>query len=213
MADELDVVPRGRHAPPLEVRLDVQRRRLFVAAAAVFARVGYAGASAEAIAREAGMSKATFYEHFSNKEQCILALVDTSTQVTRTAVAAAIGSADDTFETRVHARVRAFLDNVAAYPDVARVVLVEIIGLGPRGSARRDRMLQDFADFLVGENVRANERYGTPRFVTPDDAYAIIGAIVELTSRHLRTRSPRRIHVLEPIIERVVAGVLEQSAA
>ena len=45
---ERDIVPRGRHAPPLAVRLDVQRRRLFVAAAAVFARSGYAEASAEA---------------------------------------------------------------------------------------------------------------------------------------------------------------------
>jgi AcrR family transcriptional regulator len=52
--------PRGRHAPPLEVRQDRQRRRLFAAAAAVFARSGYADATAEAIAREAGMSKATF---------------------------------------------------------------------------------------------------------------------------------------------------------
>lgn len=33
--------PRGRHAPPLEVRRDLQRRRLFSAASAVFARVGY----------------------------------------------------------------------------------------------------------------------------------------------------------------------------
>src|SRR3954454_21273874 len=67
-------VPRGRHAPPLEVRQGRQRRRLNEAAAAVFARVGYADATAEAIAREAGMSKATFYEHFDNKEDCILAL-------------------------------------------------------------------------------------------------------------------------------------------
>src|SRR3954469_20459026 len=52
-------VPRGRHAPPLEVRLTVQRRRLLEAAAAVFARAGYAEATAEAISREAGMSKAT----------------------------------------------------------------------------------------------------------------------------------------------------------
>ena len=56
-------VPRGRHAPPLEVRQDQQRRRLYAAAAAVFSRVGYGEATAEAIAREAGMSKATFYEH------------------------------------------------------------------------------------------------------------------------------------------------------
>src|SRR3954451_11481382 len=70
------VVPRGRHAPPLEVRLTVQRRRLFEAAATVFARLGFAEATAEAIAREAGMSKATFYEHFANKEEAILALFD-----------------------------------------------------------------------------------------------------------------------------------------
>ena len=58
MAEQPDprTVPRGRHAPPLEVRLTVQRRRLFEAASAVFARVGYAEASAEAISREAGMS-------------------------------------------------------------------------------------------------------------------------------------------------------------
>src|SRR5881409_4302797 len=78
MADPADprTVPRGRHAPPLEVRLSVQRRRLFEAAATIFARVGYAEASAEAISREAGMSKATFYEHFANKEECVLALLD-----------------------------------------------------------------------------------------------------------------------------------------
>jgi hypothetical protein len=33
-------VPRGRHAPPLEVRLSVQRRRHIEPAAAVYARVG-----------------------------------------------------------------------------------------------------------------------------------------------------------------------------
>src|SRR6201994_998251 len=86
MADQIDpqTVPRGRHAPPLEVRLTVQRRRLFDAAARVFARDGYASASAEAISREAGMSKATFYEHFANKEECLLSLVDESvTEVLR----------------------------------------------------------------------------------------------------------------------------------
>ena len=68
-------VARGRHAPPPEVRLPLQRERLLQAAAEEFASVGYAGASAESISRRAGMSKATFYEHFSNKEDCIVALL------------------------------------------------------------------------------------------------------------------------------------------
>src|SRR3954465_3565183 len=89
-------VPRGRHAPPLEVRLSVQRRRLFEAAADVFSRVGYADASAEAIARDAGMSKATFYEHFANKEECILALFDeAATEVIRAMADAADAAGDD----------------------------------------------------------------------------------------------------------------------
>ena len=72
--------PRGRHAPPLEVRQETQRQRLLDAAAAVFARSGYAEASAESVSREAGMSKATFYEHFANKEECILALFDAAAE-------------------------------------------------------------------------------------------------------------------------------------
>src|SRR3712207_7443206 len=91
MAESAASVPRGRHAPPLEVRLERQRGRLFEAAASVFARVGYAEASAEAISREAGMSKATFYEHFANKEECILALFDAAGRRVREAVAAATG--------------------------------------------------------------------------------------------------------------------------
>src|ERR671937_1467189 len=98
MAEQPDpqTVPRGRHAPPLEVRLSVQRRRLFHAAATVFARVGYAEASAEAISREAGMSKATFYEHFDNKEECIPALFDrAATQVMGAMAKGAISAGND----------------------------------------------------------------------------------------------------------------------
>src|SRR5687767_4567304 len=112
MADDHVTVPRGRHAPPLEVRLSVQRQRLFEAAAKVFSTVGYAEATAEAISKEAGMSKATFYEHFANKEECILSLVDTAGQLSRAAVAAAATEVEDDFETKVHARVQRFLQGL-----------------------------------------------------------------------------------------------------
>ncbi len=93
MAEEPPVaVARGRHAPPLEVRRDVQRRRLFLAAAAVCARGGYAELTAEAITREAGMSKATFYEHFANKEECILALMDEAASEVMASMATRVGA-------------------------------------------------------------------------------------------------------------------------
>jgi AcrR family transcriptional regulator len=194
----------------LEVRLNVQRQRLFEAAARVFSRVGYAEASAESISREAGMSKATFYEHFSNKEECILALVDAAGEASRMAVSAAADGVGEDFQARVHARTTRFLQGLSLFPEMARVVMVDVIGVGPVGAAKRDEMLQAFGDFLVEENRAAHESYGAPRFASPDDAYAIVGAIMELASRQLRTGYPERMEDLEPVIERIVAGVLEQ---
>jgi AcrR family transcriptional regulator len=213
MAEDHVTVPRGRHAPPLEVRLNVQRQRLFEAAAKVFSQQGYAEASAEAISKEAGMSKATFYEHFANKEECILALVEAAGEASRMAVAAAATAVDEDFEAKVHARVHRFLAGLALFPEMARVVMVDVIGVGPVGAAKRDEMLQAFGDFLVDENQRAHDSYGAPKFASPDDAYACVGAIMELASRQLRTGVPEKITELEPVIERIVAGVLEQGAS
>src|SRR3954447_12182836 len=109
MAERVSV-PRGRHAPPLEVRLGVQRERLLQAAAEVFARSGYSEASAEAISREAGMSKATFYEHFANKEEAILALFDEAAAVALGRMAEAAAAAPGEPETPGGARPPALAD-------------------------------------------------------------------------------------------------------
>lgn len=52
-----------------------KRRAIEQAAAAVFLRDGYAGASVDDIAREAGVSKATLYSHFHSKEELFGAII------------------------------------------------------------------------------------------------------------------------------------------
>src|SRR5918994_425739 len=119
---EHESAPRGRHAPPLEVRQDRQRRRLYAAAGAVFSRVGYAETTAEGIAREAGMSKATFYEHFDNKEDCIVALHDDATSAVLEAMrrTGADYTGDDAAG-RVRAVIHTFLEVLAAFLPACRV--------------------------------------------------------------------------------------------
>jgi AcrR family transcriptional regulator len=211
---ESDTAPRGRHAPPLEVRQDRQRRRLYAAAGAVFARVGYADATAEAIARHAGMSKATFYEHFDNKEDCIIALHDAAT----TAVLEAMRRTGDDHAGadtagRVRAVIHTFLEVLAAFPDEAQTLLVEIIGAGPRAMERRDRVLADYASYVDEVNREDATRYGGVRFASPHDAFAIVGAVVELASRQIRTGEPDDIRDLEPVVERLVLGLLHAADA
>jgi AcrR family transcriptional regulator len=205
------VVPRGRHAPPLEVRLDVQRRRLFEAAATVFARRGFAEATAEAISREAGMSKATFYEHFANKEECILALFDEAATECMRQMALAGQVEADSYPEHLRQGTRAFLQTLAEWPDAAQTLLVEIIGAGPRATERRDAILDQFAEAFHRDNETVAPRYGAPRFASRDDAFACIGAIVELASRQLRTGTPSDIRELEPVIDRFILGILAQA--
>ena len=53
-----------------------RRRGILDAALAVFAAEGYAGASMEAIARAAGVSKPTLYLYFDTKEQLFIAVME-----------------------------------------------------------------------------------------------------------------------------------------
>ncbi len=201
------VVPRGRHAPPLEVRREVQRERLFAAAATVFARAGYGEGSAEAISRQAGMSKATFYEHFANKEECLLALFDRARDDALAAMSAAVEAAPPDPRERTRAGANALLQIVKLRPEAARTLLVEVVGGGPVAQERRDDMLDTFVEFLTRENA-ADAKRGTVRAFSPDEAYAVVGATFELISRHLRRGRPKRIEDLEPVFERLVFGML-----
>jgi AcrR family transcriptional regulator len=194
--------------------LPLQRQRLLRAAALEFAEHGYAGASSESISRRAGMSKATFYEHFTNKEDCILALFDRATEVVAGSMASAIRAADGADAVgRLQAGLRAFLAAIAEYPEFAQTLLVEIIGAGPAAARRRDEVVQAFADGLDAENARAARRGLGPRFATPYDAFAIVGAITELISRQMRLGEPADVMELAPVVDRLIEGVLASAAA
>ncbi|MGO9820750.1 MAG: TetR/AcrR family transcriptional regulator [Solirubrobacteraceae bacterium] len=199
---------RGRHAPPPEVRLPIQRDRLLRAAALEFARSGYAGTSSESISRRAGMSKATFYEHFANKEECMMALFDLAARVLQESMVAAASSAPSDARERIKAGTRAFLTALADHPEFAQTLLVEIIGAGPQAAQQRDRILQTFADLLDAENAAAARRGLIGRFASPDDAFAVIGAAVELVSRQVRLGEPPNVLELAPVIDRLIFGLL-----
>jgi AcrR family transcriptional regulator len=200
---------RGRHAPPPEVRLPLQRERLLRAAALEFAEHGFAGASSESISRRAAMSKATFYEHFSNKEECMLELYEHATRVVQEAMATAAANAPTRdAEQRMKAGTRAFLTALAEHPEYAQTLLVEIIGAGPSAVQRRDEIIQTFAAVLDAENAAAARRGLIGRFASRYDTFAVVGAISELVSRQVRLGQPEHILDLAPVIDRLILGLI-----
>jgi AcrR family transcriptional regulator len=201
---------RGRHAPPPDIRRPLQRERLLRASALEFAQRGYRGTSSDSISRRAGMSKATFYEPFANKEECMLALYDAAVETVQTSMAQAAGAAPrGSARERVQAGSRAFLAALAENPEYAQTLLVEIIGAGPRATERRDSILQGFATMLDAENAAGAQRGLIGRFASPNDAFAVVGAIVELVSRQVRLGIPEDVNDLAPVIDRLIFGLVD----
>jgi len=109
---------------------------------------------------------------------------------------------------RMRAGTRAFLIALTEHPEVARTLLVEVIGAGPRAAQRRDQILQAFADVLDAENAAAARRGLIGRFASPHDPFVIVGAICELVSRQVRLGIPADVLDLAPVIDRLILGLI-----
>jgi AcrR family transcriptional regulator len=158
------------------------------------------------------MSKATFYEHFANKEECILALFDiAATEVLQAMAAGTTAGGKDPLQ-RMRGGLRAFLDILAEHSNESQTLLVEIIGAGPRAAQRRDEVFGRFAEAIDAENAAAARGGTVARLASPDDAYAIVGAVAELASRQIRLGVPADVRELEPVIERLIVGLVAPPA-
>jgi hypothetical protein len=96
---------------------------------------------------------------------------------------------------------------------MAQAILVETVGAGPRVAELRDSALNDIAQVMYEQTVRAAALTGGPAFSSSDEAFAIVGATFELVSRQLRTGQPARVLDLQPLIERLILGLLSQPAS
>jgi len=66
-------LPPGRHGIPANLVVEHQRRRLIAAMAEALAEHGYAGVTTTHVSELANVSTSTFYKHFGNLWDCVLA--------------------------------------------------------------------------------------------------------------------------------------------
>src|SRR3981081_105900 len=85
------VLPRGRHNLTREEVLAVQRERLMAAMTELLAQRGYLAVKIGEVAERAGVSRAAFYQCFSDKNACALAAYDRFIEVLLGRLAAAGG--------------------------------------------------------------------------------------------------------------------------
>lgn len=128
-------LPRGRHGLPPELVARSQRERLLAAVVRVAAGKGYLACSVADILKAAGVGRESFYRHFSDKEDCFIAANDMLVDNLERRVAEAYEE-PGTWTERVRCSLAATLAWLAANPDVARVMIIEMGTVGPIASVR-----------------------------------------------------------------------------
>ena len=135
-----------------DARLERRRRRVAEAALALFADHGYGVTSVDEIVTRARVSKSAFYEFFESKEHCMRELLaqEGGGLIHDVLVDAATGH--DHHE-RLRLGITRFVHSCFERSHVARLLIVESVGLSAGVEAVRHDLQAEFAD-AVAEEVR-----------------------------------------------------------
>lgn len=145
--------PSGIRKLPPELIKTIQRERLIVAMLNAVAEFGYLGTNVQDVIDRAGVSRPTFYEHFSNKEVCFLAAFDTSAERLRKKIDAAVRKGGDVWRDRVRYGLEALLRLAAQEPEIARAMVVEARAASSAAVRRRVELMDRFA-YCLDEQAR-----------------------------------------------------------
>jgi AcrR family transcriptional regulator len=192
-------LPAGAHGIPSELVSRNQRERLIAAAAEACAEHGYAETSVADLAARAGVSTATFYKLFASKLECALEahreLLGRLLEEVDHACAAA-----GEWEAKVRAALRTILALLATDPPTARLLTVEVLALGPAGSARNDAAIEAFATRLntAGESVAASGSAAS---------WVLVAGISALIGKHVMAGEAAELPQLEDELVAMVTAL------
>lgn len=165
--------------------------RIAQAVANVVAEKGYGAMSVDDVAAQAAISLTTFYEHFADKRDAMLAAVEMSgAQMMASAVPAARRAGD--WQDGVRALLEAMCAYFVAEPAMARLATVGVYEAGPQALSRRDRVIDSMAEMLA---PGFEENPAVPA-VAPEAAAATVYALIR---EHIRKGGPASLAGVAPL--------------
>ena len=181
-------LPRGKSRLPLPAVRASQRERLLRSVIAAVSESGYLAVTVAGIVRPARVSRAAFYAHFADKEDCFLTATAEGRDLMIAQVVPATRAlpAEARDEEVLRVACRAYLAFLAGEPAFAKVFYIHMPTAGPRAVDRLDAGTSLFADLNQKWHRRAREHH--PEWPSvPAEAYlALAGATVELVRSMVR---------------------------
>lgn len=130
---------------------DHQRSRLFSAMIEIVGDDGYEAVSVRRVSRLAGVSTATFYDHFEGKEECFLRTYELIVRRAATRIGALLRG-DGDYKERLRLAIAAFTQAIVDEPRSARLALVEASGAGAAAMGQM-RATETLFEAMLNENV------------------------------------------------------------
>ena len=172
-------------SPTRVVRRQRKRKRLQEAALRLFAERGYHDTAIDDVVAAARTSKSAFYEFFASKEDCLRELLTVEGGALMQAVITAAAGAED-HRQRMRLGIRAFVLTCAEQRSLARLLLVESVGVSPTIEDVRQRLHGRFAAMVEAEAARAAAKDPHYAGVSPIVfGRALVGAVHHATGQFL----------------------------
>jgi TetR/AcrR family fatty acid metabolism transcriptional regulator len=185
---------------------EATRGRILDAALSVFSRKGYHDASVDDIVTESQTSKGSVYFHFPNKQELFLALVDKFANLLERRVDEAIAGEQAGIR-RVNAALQAVLETFGRYRPLAKIMLVQAVGLGSVFEEKRMEVNARFAGLIktyLDQAVAVGD-------IAPVDTTLVstawMGAIYEVVIRWVYTDEPSQEQIMQTLCPLLLKSV------
>lgn len=175
-------------------RKATQRERLVAAMVRAANDAGYARANVSAVIEQAGVSRPTFYDYFSDRDDCFLGALDDVYQRLLSRVRERVD--DGTPDRALHRAVEALIDFAADEADAARFLTSEAMTGNPRALDTRDKGLEEIG--AIVESRYARVAGSTP---IPDvSPRMLMGGVYRLIGARLRRGDPGLSRLREDLL-------------
>jgi AcrR family transcriptional regulator len=150
----------------------------------VFASKGYHGAVVDDIVAASETSKGAFYHYFASKQAIFLALMDVLGDLVEKGVEGAIAGEAGALH-KVEAALRVVLETAEGQRGLAKILLVEAVGLGPALERKRLDIHRRFAGLVERHLNQAVAEKSIPPQDTTLAAQAWLGTLNEVITQWL----------------------------
>jgi AcrR family transcriptional regulator len=198
--------PNGLSRPQVA---EIQRGRMLASTVDAVERLGYARLTVGEITGRARISRKTFYDVFSDREDCFLAAFEQALAEANVLAREAYSQAPS-WRNGMRLALARLLQFMEDEPGLARLCLVETLAAGDRVRARRTQALAELAR-VIDRGRLPNSPSREPPEMT---AEGIVGAIVTVLHNRLLERDDKPLtELLGPLMSIIVLPYHGASAA